>query len=62
MKLAFDLNEAAESVGVGKSTIVTAVRDGKLRVRAINSTVIVLRSDLEKWLDGLPDYERKTNK
>jgi excisionase family DNA binding protein len=52
--LAFSLADAALAIGVGKSTLHELTATGKLPVRKLGRRSLVLREDLEKYLQSLP--------
>jgi excisionase family DNA binding protein len=53
-RLAFSLADAASAIGVGKSTLHELIATGKLPVRKLGRRSLVLREDLEDYLQGLP--------
>ena len=53
-QLAFSLAEAASAIGVGTSTLHELIATGKLPVRKLGRRSLVLREDLEDYLQGLP--------
>jgi excisionase family DNA binding protein len=46
--------DAASAIGVGKSTLHELIATGKLSVRKLGRRSLVLREDLEKYLQSLP--------
>jgi hypothetical protein len=56
-KVAYTIKEAAIVASVEKAVIVRAIQDGRLRARCCeDDLLLVLRSDIRRWLDSLPDY------
>jgi len=53
-RLAFSLADAASAIGVGKSTLHELIATGKLRVRKLGRRSLVLREDLEEYIQSLP--------
>ena len=53
-RLAFSLADAASAIGVGKSILHELIATGKLPVRKLGRRSLVLREDLEEYLQGLP--------
>ena len=53
-RLAFSLADAASAIGVGKSTLHELIATGKLRVRKLGRRSLVLREDLEAYVQSLP--------
>ena len=52
-RLAFSLADAASAIGVGKSTLHELIATGQLPVRKFGRRSLVLREDLEDYLQGL---------
>ena len=53
-RLAFSLADAASLIGVGKSTLHDLIATGKLPVRKLGRRSLVLREDLEDYVQSLP--------
>ncbi len=53
-RLAFSLADAASAIGVGKSTLHELIATGKLPVRKLGHRSLVLREDLEAYVQSLP--------
>jgi excisionase family DNA binding protein len=53
-RLAFSLADAASAISVGKSTLHQLIATGKLPVRKLGRRSLVLREDLEGYLQDLP--------
>ncbi len=53
-RLSFNLLEAAEIAGCERTTLYRAAHKGSLRMKKMGRKTIILRKDLEKWLDDLP--------
>src|SRR5688572_3270248 len=58
-RLAFTIEETARICGLGRSTIYTAVADGRLRIRKNGRRTMVLRDDVKSFLAALPQVEPK---
>jgi excisionase family DNA binding protein len=52
--LLFSLADAASAIGVGKSILHELIASGKLPVRKLGRRSLILREDLEDYLQGLP--------
>jgi len=52
---AFNLSEAQAVVGCGRDTILTAIQQRQLRTRRLAGRRVILKTDLNKWLENLPD-------
>ncbi len=53
-KLAHSIDESCAIAGVGRSFIYAAIAAGDLTARKAGRRTLILRSDLEAWLAGLP--------
>lgn len=56
MGIAYSIAGAAEATSVEKSTVISAIQDGKLRARRIDDQPVLLKSDILEWLESHPDY------
>lgn len=54
-KLAYSPAEAAEALGVGRSTVFDLMKSGKLRRVKIGAKTVIPRSSLEALLAETPD-------
>lgn len=54
-KLAYSPAEAAEALGVGRSTIFDLMKEGRLRRVKIGAKTVIPRSSLEALLAETPD-------
>lgn len=54
--VAYTIGQAAASVEVEESDILGAIRGGKLTAHVLRQKVIILKSDVRSWVDGLPGY------
>jgi excisionase family DNA binding protein len=48
------INDTVLISGLGRDTIYRAIRDGRLKARKVGRRTLVLRTDLEAFLSGLP--------
>ena len=53
-KLAHSIDESCAIAGVGRTYIYNAIAAGDLTARKAGRRTLILRSDLEAWLAGLP--------
>lgn len=53
--IAYTIKQAAQVCGVHEDTIMKAINSGQLRAKYPNRRPVILRSDLELWLSGLPE-------
>jgi hypothetical protein len=52
--LAYSIDDAAAAVGYSSDTIRRQIDKGNLSVRYANRKPVILRSELEAWLESLP--------
>jgi excisionase family DNA binding protein len=52
-KRAFTISEATQYLGLGRSSIYRALERGELRRRKAGRRTLILREDLDRFLDGL---------
>lgn len=55
--LAFRPDQAAEAIGISRSALYELLRSRKLKGRKIGGATIVLRSELERFLQALPEFQ-----
>jgi excisionase family DNA binding protein len=53
-RLALGILEAARAAGVGRSTIYENINSGQLKARKAGRRTLILRADLQAWLDSFP--------
>jgi excisionase family DNA binding protein len=53
-KIVLTLEETCEIARIGRSTLYRSLRSGALRARKIGKKTVVLREDLQAWLQSLP--------
>ena len=53
-KLALTVTEAAFAAGIGRSRLYEAISGGQLTARKFGARTVILRSDLDSFLDALP--------
>ena len=52
--LALGILEAARAASVGRSTIYENINSGALKARKAGRRTLILRADLQAWLDSFP--------
>lgn len=52
-KLAYRLDEAEAATGLSRSTLYNRARDGKLTMKKDGNTTLILRSELQRFLDAM---------
>jgi excisionase family DNA binding protein len=53
-KVAHSINEVCAQTGVGRDGIYRAINEGRLRARKFGRRTVILESDLQSFLEGLP--------
>lgn len=59
--LALSLKECTDETGIGVNALYDAVRNGVLRARKAGRRTIILRADLEAYLNALPRLNLANN-
>jgi excisionase family DNA binding protein len=59
--LAFTIPQAITTAGVRKTSLYAAIKRGDLRARKSGRRTLILRDDLNAWLERLPTLELKTS-
>jgi excisionase family DNA binding protein len=54
--MAFTVREACAISRVGRSKLYLAIHSGELRARKVGKSTLILRRDLEIWLETQPTY------
>jgi excisionase family DNA binding protein len=55
-RIAFSVDEAAESAGVGQTKLREEIRQGRLVARKVGKRTIITAPDLEAWAAQLPKH------
>ena len=53
-KLAYDIEEACEIVGLGRTKLYEAIAKGELKARKVGTRTIILRDEFKDYLQKLP--------
>jgi excisionase family DNA binding protein len=53
-KLGLTIAEAAFAAGIGRSRLYEAIADGQLTARKFGARTVILRGDLDSFLNALP--------
>jgi excisionase family DNA binding protein len=56
-KMAFSIPEASAVSSIGRSTLYEAISAGRITTRKAGARTVILRKDLEKYLNALPKGE-----
>ena len=57
--LAFTIRQAITTAGIRKTSLYAAIKRGELRARKSGRRTLILRDDLQAWLERLPTLELK---
>ena len=53
-KLAYRISEACAAIGVKRSKLYELIKAGRLAIRKADGCTLILKSELERYLDNLP--------
>ena len=56
---ALSIMEAARILGIGRSTLYGLIKQGQLPTRKLGKRTLILKSELETFIDALPPVERR---
>jgi excisionase family DNA binding protein len=56
MKLSLSIEEVRQATGIGRTKIYEAINSGKLPARKFGKRTVVLKDDLDAFLDSLQPY------
>lgn len=54
MQLSYSIQEVSDLVGLGKTKIYAAIKSGELKARKYGKRTLVLKQDVEAFLNNLP--------
>ena len=57
--LALSVAEAAQAAGIGRTMLYNAINRGELPMRKLGKRSLILRSELEGWLQKMPAASTK---
>jgi excisionase family DNA binding protein len=60
-KLAYRITEACQVVGVGRTTLYSAIKRGDLQTAKVGRRTIILAGDLQAWLSSLASAKSMTS-
>jgi excisionase family DNA binding protein len=52
--IALTINEACRVSGLGRTKLYDLIKDGRIKARKLDKRTLIVRSDLEAYLNGLP--------
>ncbi len=53
-KPTLSIAEATRIIGIGRSTLYSVIKEGRLPVRKLGKRTLILRADLERFIATLP--------
>lgn len=56
-KLAYTVKEALEAIGIGQTKLYKEIAAGRLKARKLGHRTLILKADLEAFLNALPAIE-----
>lgn len=56
-RLTLTVTEVREATGMGRNQVYAAINSGKLRARKLGRKTLILKSDLEEFLQSLEPYQ-----
>jgi excisionase family DNA binding protein len=60
--IAFSIRDACKASAMGRSSIYKLIKSGELRARKHGTRTLILASDLQRWLNKLPDMSPPSKK
>lgn len=57
MSLTCTVREACELLGFGRTCFYRAIKEGRLPAKKWGKRTIIMRTDIEQFLDNLPNHE-----
>ena len=57
IRLAYRVGEAAQALGIGRDSVYSAIRDGRLPARKWGKITLIRHADLEAFINELPLLE-----
>ena len=61
MQMSLSIEEAKKATGFGRTKLYEAINQGLLPAKKYGKRTIILKRDLEKFLDGLETYPSKSS-
>lgn len=55
---AYTIKQFCEEFGIGRSLAYAEIAAGRLRSRKVGKRTLVMRSDVERWAESLPEGKR----
>jgi len=59
MQLALTIEETCVATGLGKTKLYEHIGSGQLKARKVGKRTLILKADLEEFLDNLQAYQPK---
>jgi len=57
-KLAYTIAEACSAASIGRTSLYNAIKNGRLSAIKSGRRTLILREELRRWLDSLPQLGR----
>jgi len=54
-RLAYQVDDLAEALGIGRTKLYAEIRDGKLKAKKLGSRTLIAATEAQAYLDALPD-------
>lgn len=62
MQISFSVEEVTKMTGLGRTKIYEALQSGELKARKFGKRTIILKDDLNKFLDNLKPFQQTQTK
>ena len=59
MQISLTIEEACTAIGIGRTKLYQAINSGQLKAKKYGKRTIILRSDLDVFLETLAPYQAK---
>lgn len=59
MQISLTIEEACTAIGIGRTKLYQAINSGQLKAKKYGKRTIILKSDLEVFLETLTPYQAK---
>ena len=58
-QLSYSIDETSAALGIGRTKVYELINSGKLKARKIGKRTIILKEDLEAFLQNLQQYSKE---
>ena len=59
MQISFTIEEACTAIGIGRTKLYQAINSGQLKAKKFGKRTIILKDDLNNFLENLTSYPAK---